>query len=299
MIDTNEKDIRQLKAVGTGDGSIKNIAYVALILASLDRPGVSFQKYEHHLEILALDLFAENHGLNSAKERAGALSTVLFERHDYTGNVDYYDDLQNANLMSVIDNRKGFPITLGILYMHAARSQGWHVEGLNFPKHFLIRLYGKSSQSDGQVIIDPFNEGKILEAQDLRNILKNSDDEGDALIPKYYDVLSDRDVLVRLLNNIKIRCLKVSDLGQTINILERLVVIDPKQMIHHYELGMLLAYVKKNAMAKKLLTYCMSNIDKFEPNDLIEQQMINALADIEKQEQENQKSNVYKLPDVE
>ncbi|MBL4802658.1 MAG: transglutaminase family protein [Emcibacter sp.] len=302
MIEENTDDMAYLKAVGEGDGNLLDIAYTALLLASFDRPGVSFQKYEHHLKILALDLAGEALEAGSAVERAQALARVLHDRHEYTGNEEYYEDLQNANLMSVIDTRKGLPVTLSILYMHTARAQGWHVEGLAFPQHFLIRLSGAEA-ADGQVIIDPFNDGAILDARDLRKMIRELSHADAELKPDYYEAITDRDILVRLLNNIKIRCLKVSDLGQAINILSRLVMIDPEMIQHHYELGMLLAHVGKAELARESLNYCLDHSEQFEQNDLIEQQVINTLNSLDKQANENYtekyRDNVLKLPETE
>ncbi len=303
VIDKGEDYSEELKAVGSGDGFLSDIAHVALILGALDRPGVSFQKYEHHLKILILDIEREAIGDDTAHDRARALSSVLHDCHDYTGNVKYYEDLQNANLMSVIDTRLGIPVSLSILYIHVARSQGWQVEGLEFPYHFLIRLKGPR-ESNEQVIIDPFNGGKILDARDLRNLIKENSDMGAELKPEYYEAITDREILVRLLNNIKIRCLKVSDLGQAIKILERLVMIDPDQAQHHYELGMLLAHVKQTDLAFKYLSHCLDHMDQFKQNDLVEQQVINTLKDLEKQRLEDEAlkgkgSNIFKLPETE
>ena len=298
MIETSEEYRADLMAVGQGDGSIADIAHIALILASLDRPGVSFQKYQHHLKILGLDLMGLNITSDSASQRARALSAILYERHEYSGNVDYYDDLQNANLMSVIDTRKGLPITLGILYIHLARSQGWHIEGLRFPRHFLIRLYGASSARDGQVIIDPFNGGRILDVKDLRQMIGKFSDMEPELKPEYFEAVSDRNILVRLLDNIKIRCLKVSDLGQAINIMSRLVMIAPQNIQHHYELGMMLAHVKQTGPARERLQYCLDHIEDIDKNDLIKQQVINLLQQLDQQDRENQAANILKLPEI-
>lgn len=297
MNEENKEYLAQLKEVGDGDGSLAHIAHIALILAALDRPGVSFQKYDHHLKILGLDLKGENVRSDSAMDRAKALITVLHERHEYTGNVEYYDDLQNANLMSVIDNRKGLPVSLGILYIYTARTQGWHIEGLKFPRHFLIRLHGKDPVRDGQVIIDPFNGGKILTPKDLRHMLKKFSDADTELRPEYYEAITDRDILVRLLSNIKMRCLKASDLGQAINVLSRLVMIAPQNIQHHYELGMLLAHVEKYEQAGRRLLYCLDNIEKFDQNDLIEQQISTLLQDMEKRTREVKGGNILKIPE--
>lgn len=291
MMAISKDDREHLTAVGCGDGTLDNIAISALVLASLDRPGISFQKYDHHLKILGFDLGAVVLNSDSAVDRARALREVLHDRHDYSGNRDYYDDLQNANLMSVIDSRKGLPVALAILYIHAARCQGWHVEGLKFPRHFLIRLYGGGGD---QVIIDPFEDGRIMEARDLRRLIQRFSGNGADLRPDYYQAVTDRDILVRLLDNIKTRCLKANDLGQTINILSRLVLINPGDIHYHYELGMLLAHVGKNEPACERLRHCLENIEKFDQNDLIRQQIINMLQDMEKHG-----NNIVNYPEAE
>jgi len=211
---------------------------------------------------------------------------------------EYYEDLQNANLMSVIDTRKGLPVALSILYMHTARTQGWQIEGLSFPGHFLIRLYGADRTGGDPVIIDPFHDGKILDARDLRNMIHEFTGDEAKLSPGYYEAVTDREILVRLLNNIKIRCLQVSDLGQAIEILTRLVMIDPAFMQHHYELGMLLAYVGKNGPARERLLYCLDQLNKLERNDLITQQIINTLKNMDAVDLEKQGSNIVKLPKI-
>ena len=75
-----------------------------------------------------------------SRSPASEPAEILAERHRLLGDDQTYDDLENANLISVIDRRRGLPVALSILYIHAARRQGWPVEGSNFPGHFLIRL---------------------------------------------------------------------------------------------------------------------------------------------------------------
>src|SRR3546814_13111588 len=72
--------------------------------------------------------------------RVAALRAVVVERHGYVGDSLTYDDLQNANLLRVIDRRKGLPVALGILMLSAAHRLGWNMVGLNFPGHFLLLL---------------------------------------------------------------------------------------------------------------------------------------------------------------
>lgn len=257
MIPTLDKQIEFLKNVGEMPEVEIDVAETALMLGSLDRPGVSLQKYHHHLEILKLDLSSEAHNAVTAAEKAEAMIEVMHGRHEYNGNDKFYDDLQNSNLMSVIDRRLGIPISLGILYMHAAESQGWRVEGVNFPAHFLIRLYGKNDQ----VIMDPFHGGKIMEAHDLRDLVGTISGGSKSLEQWHHAPLGKRDVLVRLLNNIKIRCLNVSDFELAMNALNRTIYIDPDKIIHKFELGMLQIHTRSVEAGKQNLLDCLDYMD--------------------------------------
>ena len=84
-----------------------------------------------------------------------------------------YDDLANANLISVIQRRRGLPVALGIIWLHTARAAGWGAHGVDFPAHFLVALEGKSVQA----VIDVFGGGVTLDARDLRVLLKRVEGE--------------------------------------------------------------------------------------------------------------------------
>lgn len=257
MIPTLDKQIEFLKNVGDLSEDEIDLAETALMLGSLDRPGVSLQKYHHHLEILKLDTANEGHKARTAQERAEALIGVMWDRHEYKGDNKFYDDLQNANLMSVIDRRMGLPISLGILYMHTAHSQGWRAEGVNFPAHFLIRIYGENDQ----VILDPFHKGKVLDAHDLRDLVGTISGGVESLEQWHHAPLGKRAILVRLLNNIKIRCLNVSDFDLAMTALRRTMYIDPDNITHKFELGMLQIHSRSMNQGKQNLLDCLDFMD--------------------------------------
>src|SRR3954470_12173401 len=140
------------------------IGEAALALASFERPRVGLSRYRQHLAGLARDVGRHAGATGDLAARAHALNEIILLKHGYSGDELTYDDLQNANLMRVVDRRKGLPVALGILYLHAARAQGWDSVGLAFPGHFLIRL----GAGPERLIIDPFHGGRICEAASLR-----------------------------------------------------------------------------------------------------------------------------------
>src|SRR6185437_11513778 len=74
------------------------------------------------------------------QDKAEVLAGLLVRDFNYQGDLETYDDLANANIIRVIERRRGLPVALGILWLHAARAAGWACHGIDFPAHFLIAL---------------------------------------------------------------------------------------------------------------------------------------------------------------
>ncbi len=222
---------------GVADEAI-DLAAAALALAARARPGVDTAPYRAHLRALAGDVAGEA-GRHKADlpldERLAALNGVLFDRHGYQGDSATYDDLQNANLMSVIDRRRGLPVALGILYMHAARAQGWEIEGLNFPGHFLLRL----RLQDRAAIVDPFHAGRVCDTADLRALIKAIEGGTAELSPAHCEPAGNRQILLRLQNNLKLRLVRDDRIDQAVAILEGMLLLAPEEPRLWHEAGVL------------------------------------------------------------
>src|SRR6266478_5889566 len=156
-----------LRELGASGGRILPIVEAALALAAFERPRVDLGRYRDHLRLIARDVGQHPDAGGDLAARARALNEIILLKYGYSGDALTYDDLQNANLIRVVDRRKGLPVALGILYIHAARAQGWDAAGLAFPGHFLVRL------ADGadRVIVDPFHGGATCGAAQLRDLL--------------------------------------------------------------------------------------------------------------------------------
>lgn len=213
-----------LRRVAAEPGPQHDIAEAALALAALNQPHADIGRYRRHLAEIA-DAVAVEGNEDSLEGHVGALNRALGERLGYRGDDDTYDDLQNANLMRVIDRRRGMPVTLGILYLHAARSQGWEMVGLNFPRRFLVRL-----QADGRrIIIDPFAGGTTPDAAELRRMLQASGADADQLNPDYYAPVSDRSILLRLQNNLRYRLIGADRFDEATKVVENMLMFAPEE----------------------------------------------------------------------
>ncbi|WP_114861150.1 SirB1 family protein [Azospirillum brasilense] len=228
-----------LRRVGRQPDEQIDLAEAALALGALEVPGAALADYRRHLADIAHDLAERvSPTLDGLEARVSWLHEVIVERHGYAGDHDTYDDLQNANLLRVIDRRRGLPVALGILYLHAARSQGWTMLGLNFPGHFLVRL-----EADGaRAILDPFNEGQVRTAVDLRDLLKATAGSAAELEPGHYQTVTNREILLRLQNNIKLRHLSARDVPRALEVLEAMRLFAPAEASLWRETGLLEAH---------------------------------------------------------
>ena len=164
-----------------------------------------------------------------------AVSEVLFGLHGYCGDTQSYDDVQNANLMRVIDRRKGLPVALGILVIHMVRAQGWLISGVNFPGHFLLRITSEGEQG----IIDPFGNAGLMTANHIQNLVTQVLGPDARLQSHYLKLVSDRDILVRLQNNIKLRALRADDPDRAVKVLESMCMIAPSNAAVALEIAVL------------------------------------------------------------
>ncbi|MEE2661933.1 MAG: transglutaminase-like domain-containing protein [Pseudomonadota bacterium] len=248
------------------DGEIQ-IFEGALALAALDFPSVDLTAYRDSVECISQEVFS------ARKEGVGvvdALNTVMFERNGYVGDMLTYDDLQNANLIRVIDRKKGLPVALGILYLHAARGQGCVANGLNFPGHFLLKL----EVGGRQFIIDPFNAGAQLSASHLRELLKGTVGLSAELTPENYSVVGNREVLIRLQNNIKFRYQQAGRAHDVLRVLNNMILFAPNVFSLWHEVGILNARLGNMDVAISALNVIAersnSEIEQSEAKDMIQ-----------------------------
>lgn len=210
-----------LRRLGERGEGPHDIARAALMLSALDHSQHLRAPYEAHLDEIAQASRDDLRLIYRAEEAAGALSALLAGRYGYDGDRLAYDDPKNGDLMAVIDRRRGLPVTLGILYIHAARAAGLEATGLNTPGHFLLRITVKG----GAALIDPFNGGAVVERERLGSppgmAVAAPDETG------LGEPVSDTDVLLRLQNNLKLRALQAGERVRGLEIAKRMVLIAP------------------------------------------------------------------------
>lgn len=223
-----------LEAVGQLPDVEIDIAGAALQLARIDAPDADWAAAETHLSLLAREAIDLSHDVapGDLAARAGVLAGLLTGRHRYRGDTETYDDPANANLLHVIERRRGLPVALGILWLHCTRAIGWDAHGIDFPGHFLIALEGDGKlprPASQQIVLDVFAGGLPLNAPDLRALLKRVGGPQVELKPGVLQPMSARGVLLRLQENLRIRRLQGGDYAGALMSTESMLAMAPDE----------------------------------------------------------------------
>ena len=229
---------RQLFAqeVRKGESDL-DLARAALLVAKEQYPQLSVEQYLSRLDILAEEV-RDRLGQESAPPLVlQELLHVIYERHGFQGNRDAYYDPRNSFLSDVLDRKKGIPLTLGIVVLEVGWRLGLPLEGVNFPHHFLVRYGGESLD----LLIDPFDGGKTRFQDEAQELLDRFYGGMVRVRDSFLETATRRDMLGRLLNNLKGLYLNVKDDERALSVVERLLILRPDALEERRAGGILLA----------------------------------------------------------
>ena len=148
-----------------------DLAPAALAIARLEYPSLDPKPYLTLLDRMGAE--AGSRVRESGSDSIRAFNEYLYDEQGFVGNRDRYDDPRNSFINEVLDRRTGIPISLAVIYLEVAHRAGLHVDGVNFPGHFLLRAREGYDESPSEVaIIDPFHGGARLSEYDCRQLLR-------------------------------------------------------------------------------------------------------------------------------
>ena len=174
---------------------------VALLIARDEYPGLDPAQYHATAQAHADELRAQVEAIEPLPLKMAAINRHLFEELGYTGNHDEYYDPRNSYLNEVFERRLGNPISLAVVQMEVARRLGLPLDGVSFPGHFLVRL----PVDDGVLVMDPFNRGRPLDEQELRERARphlGGETPDDEALYQILHPASHRAMLMRMLRNL-------------------------------------------------------------------------------------------------
>lgn len=218
---------------------------------------------EHYMA--RLDQMAEEVRDRLAEETAGPvvlqeLIRTLYQRHGFRGNTEAYHDPRNSFLNDVLDRGLGIPITLSIVILEVGWRLGLPVEGVNFPAHFLVRYRG----SVENILVDPF-DAEALRFEDEAQVLLDRQFGGMVKMrPEFLRSATKRDMVLRLLLNLKGLYMNARDMKRTLAVTDRILLLRPGAAGELRESGILLARMGRVPEARERLTQYLEAVPEAE-----------------------------------
>lgn len=202
-----------------------DILRAALTFARIEYPQLDMEEYVGRVEHLAARVSAKVRELGDPAQSIAALNEVLFQEEMFRGNtVDYYSP-RNSFFNDVLDRKLGIPITLALLYMEVARRVGFPLFGVGMPGHFLLKHYDISGRP---ILIDAFDRGAIVTEEDCQKKLNSIYSGQLVLQPEFLMPVTRRQMLTRLLNNLKTIYLSQRNFRMALQIVDLVLVIYPR-----------------------------------------------------------------------
>ena len=220
----------------------------ALLIAAEEYPSLEVEEY-----LSRLDEFAENSRrrmtadeLRDSLLRAEILAHHLFGENRFAGNSKDYYDARNSFLNEVIDRGRGIPIALSVVFIEVARRLGIQLYGVGLPGHFLV----KYSDTANEVFFDPFNGGKILTENDCRQKVEEMYQGRVSFHPTFLKAFTKKQILSRMLQNLKGVYFNTGELNKAFGVIERLVLLNPDSMEEIRDRGLVNFARKKYVLAR-------------------------------------------------
>ncbi|MGV3741609.1 MAG: SirB1 family protein [Burkholderiaceae bacterium] len=216
----------------------------AVCIAQDAEPELDLSMPQIQIDVLAERLKRRFSGDASDIQKLRLLNHFFYFELGFSGNINDFYHPDNSYIHRVIATRRGIPITLAVVYMELAQQIGLDVQGVSFPGHFLMKL----SVQSGEIILDPFN-GSSLSREELEERLEpflfqslNNNALSQIPLGAYLQGAQPREILVRMLRNLKSLFVENADWHRLLEVQKRLLILLPGDAVELRDRG--LAYAR-------------------------------------------------------
>ena len=213
------------------------LAEAALLIAAEEYPALDVAAWLARLDALGARARERVPPRGDADQTAAALTRLLVEDYGLRGNdADYYDP-RNSFLNEVLERRLGIPLTLSLVYMDVGARAGVAVRGVGLPGHFVVRL----ERGETVRLLDPFNGGRPLDEADCRRLVERLGGGRLRFEPAYLRAVSAREILIRMLANLKGVYTALGDWRRARGAVDRILLLAPEAVGELRDRGLLSA----------------------------------------------------------
>jgi len=219
-------DLPDWNSLASLEGDTLPLLGTALLIARDEYPQLDANLYDTLLQSHAEHLRGEIEAIDAWPMKMQAINRHLFEELGYKGNHDEYYDPRNSYLNEVFERRLGNPVSLAMVQMEVARRLGVPLDGVSFPGHFLVRL----PIDDGVLVMDPFNRGRPLDEDELRQRARphlGGEMPDDEALYQILNPASHRAILMRMLRNLHGVYTERDDWERAVRSADRILKLSP------------------------------------------------------------------------
>lgn len=234
----------------------------AISLAQDEYPELSVQQVLGDVDQLLARLTRRLPADAGPLQRLRTLNQFVYRDLNFAGNFNNYTDPDNSFVHVVLRTRLAIPISLAVIWLELAQGIGLKARGIAFPGHFLVKV----NLSEGQVVIDPLT-GQSLSREELAERLEpyrqmsGLVDEQEVPLGLYLQAAQPRDVIARMLHNLKEIHAAQEDWARLIAVLDRLIVLLPQAWSEYRDRGLAHAEAGRSGHAlEDLETYLVNTM---------------------------------------
>ncbi len=199
-----------------------DLVEASLVIALEDDPGIEIDRYLAQVYAWTDAIRERLEGSRQVERIVDSINHLLFEEEGFHGEDEDYYDPRSALLNETLDKHAGLPITLSILYIEICRRVGMDAAGISLPGRFLVKFSGEF----GQVVVDPFDGGRVLSTVELQKLLDEVYGGGVRLREHHLRSFTAKEILARELAHLKSAYLARHDLARAAASIDRLLILD-------------------------------------------------------------------------
>lgn len=220
---------------------------------------MNVKKYLEEINLMQkeLNIKRESSNINFSRptQIIELINEYMFKEQEFKANIHDYQNPLNNFLNIVIEKKIGIPITLSIIYITLAQSVNFILYPVNFPRHFLIK-YVLDDANHNEIIIDPFNKGRIMDDYALKNLIDSFfPNQNIPLTKKLVEKANLSQVMIRILNNLKDSFFEIQEFDKLNIANEMIFAIDPKNTYAIRDKGVILQEKDPEKSLELLNTY--------------------------------------------